>query len=124
MKWFLFITVISFAGLSVFGALAMDMGTGHFSSCIASLMMGAKCPAGSSPISEANFHLNAAKVFSNFTALQNLLIIISLVLLAFLALSAIPQNRKENRYFYPLKFLSNQFSSGLLLIQIKTWLSL
>lgn len=116
--------VISFASLSVLGALAMDMGTGHFSGCIAALMMGAKCPAGSNPFSEANFHLNAAKVLSNFTASQNLLIIISLVLLAFLTPSIIPHNRKENRYFYPLNLLANQFSNGLLLIPIQTWLSL
>lgn len=81
------ITLISFAGIAVFGLWGMAGNTGHhmhinsFSSCLGSLSQGTSCPI--NPVESVSFHLNSFKSFSNSPVPQSTenIVIISLFLI-------------------------------------------
>jgi hypothetical protein len=74
------ITLVSFAGIAVFGLWGMGGHMNGFSACLGSLSQGTSCPI--NPTESVNFHLNSFKTFSNSPVPQSAesMIIVSLAL--------------------------------------------
>ncbi|OGI91922.1 hypothetical protein A2933_01565 [Candidatus Nomurabacteria bacterium RIFCSPLOWO2_01_FULL_46_18] len=79
MKYFIVFLLIAFAGLAVFGAFGLHLGTqNHEGGCIAANAKGIDCPKQNSLLAYITFHIDAYKDFS-LASLSN---IISVLLLA------------------------------------------
>ena len=73
--------VVSFVGIAVFGALAMNHGAGHEAfGCIAAAANAVDCPEGANLFSLATFHFDAFKNFSNAIFGENVLNLLLLAL--------------------------------------------
>lgn len=79
-------TLISFAGIAIFGIFAMAASGHHssFNTCLGSLTQGVSCP-NNNPTDSVAFHLNSFKFFSSSPLVQNTALLLYTALVFILA---------------------------------------
>ncbi len=82
MKFAPVFILIGFIAISAFGIFSMDSSThdSHADGCIAATAQAADCPKENNPLTYLAFHVDGFKSFSNFVFSENLLGLLSLLI--------------------------------------------